>query len=375
MVCLRLGVGISLLASLCQAATVPTAQELVAKARAAQQQGDFRTAENYFRLALQSQPRSVELWNGLGVALNRQELYDQAADAFGKALALEPSIDGIRLNLGIALFRGGKLSEAAQAFERLPQQQQARELLALTYMGLQKHEQALPLLEELAPASADPSLHLALAKCYERMGRATEVEKTVARMFKVVPDGAPLHFALAEANERDSNTDGALAEYRKAAGLDPTLIGVRLRISRLLWKDRKFNEAETELEAELKNDPGSVDAKFYLASIYLYRDDNWRRATPLLKEFVRVRPNEKNGYFELGRALLKDNQVPEALRALEKAIALGPNDASSHYLLAQAYRQAGRTADASREFETLKRLRAAELEDVNKKFQAVSGKN
>lgn len=373
--CLQGFVGISVAVLLCQGETVSPPQEVLAKARTAQQQGDYPTAERYFRLALKSQPRSVELWNGLGVVLNREEHYDGAAEAFRTALRFEPSVEGIQLNLGIALFRGGKLPEAAQVFERLPNQPQARELLALTYAGLEKYDRALPLLEELAPSSTDPTLHIALAKCYERVGRKAEVEKTIARMFQVVPDSAPLHVALAEAYEQDTNLEGALAEYRKAVELDPKLAGVRVRMGRLLWKARRFDEAQPEIEAELKNDPGNADAKYYLASIYLYRDDDARRAIPLLEEFVRVRPAEKNGYFELGRALLKENRAPPAVAAFEKAAALSPDEPNLHYLLAQAYRMAGRGADAAREFDASKRLRAAQVDDLNKKFQSEPKKN
>src|SRR5260370_6360464 len=294
MLCIRWVVGISLVVSLCRAETASTPQEALAKARDAQQHGDYPAAERYFRLALKSQPESAELWNGLGVVLNCEVRYEDAVEAFRKALLLQPAVEGIQLNLGIALFRAGKLAEAVPVFERLPNQQQARELLAMTYAGLAKCEPALPLLEELAPQSADPTLHIALANCYERLGRKTDVEKTMARMFQVVPDGAPLHLALADAYDQASNLEGALVEYRKAAELDPKLPGVQFRMGRMLWKPRRFDEAQPAFEAELKNDPCNVDAKFYLASIYLYRDNDARRAVPLLQYFTRVRPNATN---------------------------------------------------------------------------------
>src|SRR5260370_22611353 len=154
---------ISIVVLHCQGETVTTPEQALANARAAQQQGDYPTAERYFRLALKSQPKSAELWNGLGVVLNRQEHYDDAAEAFRAALRLHP-FEGVELNLGIALFRGGKLAEAAQIFEGLPRLEQAQELLTLTYLGLERYDRALPLLQKLAPVSVDPTLHLALAR-------------------------------------------------------------------------------------------------------------------------------------------------------------------------------------------------------------------
>ena len=371
---LRWGLWISISIWAVQATSAQSAADLAARARTAQQSGDYVTAETCYRDALKLDSKSVALWNSLGVVLNREERYDDAAAAFQSAVQLAPSIEGLQLNLGIALFRGGKLSAAAAIFERLPNQEQARELLAMSYAGLEQFDRAVPLLEELALNSGDPAIHIALANCYERLGRKSEVERVIARMFQVVPDSAPLHAALAEAYSRDSNLDGAVAEYAKAAKLDPKMPGISLNAGRLLWKVRRFDEAEPLFEAELKINPGNADAMYYLASIYLYRDET-RRAIPLLRDFVQVRPGEKNGFFELGRALLKENRTPEAVSAFEKAAALGPNEANLHYQLAQAYRLIGKTTDAEREFETSKRLRATQLEDFNKKFQSETGKN
>ena len=371
---LRWGIWISIAVLPVQATSAQSAADLAAQARTAQESGDYLTAEKSYRDALKLDSKSVALWNSLGVMLNREERYEDAAAAFRSALQRAPSIEGLQLNLGIALFRAAKLSEAAEVFERLPNQEQARELLAMSYAGLELFDRAVPLLEALVPQNTDPTLHLALANCYERLGRKADVERVIARMFQVVPDSAPLHVALAEAYNRDSNLEGAVAEYGKAAALDPKMPGIRLSLGRLLWKVRRFDEAEPQLEAELKINPGNADAKYYLASIYLYRNET-RRAIPLLQDFVHVRPNEKNGFFELGRALLKENRNPEAVAALRRAADLGPSEPNLHYQLAQAYRLVGKSAEAEREFEISKRLRAAQLQEFNQRFQSETSKN
>jgi predicted Zn-dependent protease len=131
-----------------------------------------------------------------------------------------------------------------------------------------------------------------------------------------------------------------------------------------LWKAHRFDEAEPELQAELKIDPASVDVKYYLGTIYLYRDDA-ARAVPLLEEFVQARANEQKGFFELGRALMKTNNPARAIWALEKAAALAPGEANLHYLLAQAYRGAGRPDDARKEFDLSRRLQNEKIEKEN----------
>lgn len=344
------------------------ANDITVRARSAFESAAYPEAERLYREALKSQPDSPQIWNALGVTLNREQRFDEAAQAFRAALKLSPEVKGLQLNLGIALFRAGKLDDAARELKPVSEIEQARELLALSYAGLGQFDRALPLLERLAVTSTDPTIHIALANAYEALGRKAEVDRAMAHMFQVVPDSAPLHAALGDAYG-DSDTEKALGEYRKALDMDPSLSGVHLRMGRLLWKVRRFDEAEPLFKSELKTDPANADARYYLGTIALYRDDA-RAAIPLLHDFVQLQPRQSNGFFELGRALMKEKQVDRAIAAFERAASLAPGDANAHYQLGQAYRAAGRLGEAQRELTESKRLRSTTLDTYNQEFQS-----
>jgi Flp pilus assembly protein TadD len=348
--------------------------DIFSEARTAQGNGNWAQAERLYRQVLESNPNSAETWNALGVVLNREERFQDAAAAFQKAVQFAPQVEGLKLNLGIALFRANQFSEAAKQLEKVQSQPQARQLLALALVETGDYNRAIGLLRELTRDSDDVSLHLALATAYTRVHRNADSEAAIAHMLSVVPDTAALHVALAKAYEQSFDAEHALAEYRKAAHNDPALQGVHLETGRLLWKDRKFDEAEPEFYAELKNNPAAIEAKYYLGAIYLYRGDT-ARAVPLLKEFVDAKPGEKNGQVELGRALLKENRYSEAISSFQKALALGPEDPNVHYLLGQAYRSAGRQQPADKEFEISRRLRANQLEVTNRDLKVEREKN
>src|SRR5215218_1609309 len=74
--------------------------------------------------------------NNLGVALLEQFKYKEAADAFKRALQLEPSLAVARINLGIALFNAPDLPAAQRelqaAITLLPSVPQPPYLLGLS---------------------------------------------------------------------------------------------------------------------------------------------------------------------------------------------------------------------------------------------------
>jgi Flp pilus assembly protein TadD len=60
----------------------------------------------------------------------------------------------------------------------------------------------------------------------------------------------------------------------------------------------------------------------------------------------------------MGKVLEKKGETELAIRALQRALAMDPNNPVPHHLLGQAYRDLGRSEDAERELKL-----AAQLED------------
>jgi len=59
-----------------------------------------------------------------------------------------------------------------------------------------------------------------------------------------------------------------------------------------------------------------------------------------------------------GKSAAKKREPALAVRSLQRAIAMDPNNAISHHLLGQAYRDLGRTEDAERELKIAEQMQA-----------------
>ena len=128
--------------SACQAAAAADGQRQAAFAL--EQQGNNPEAETAWRAVLQGHPADAEAYAHLGFLEARQERYTEAVPLYRKALALNPAMPGLRLNLGLSLFKSGALKEAIQAFTPLlksqspssPEAQRLTALIGLAHYGL-----------------------------------------------------------------------------------------------------------------------------------------------------------------------------------------------------------------------------------------------
>ena len=105
------------LSPLAQLAQAPAHSDIQREtAYAFEQRGDVAQAQVAWQAILKAHPRDAEANAHLGLLHARLEQYDQAVSFYNKALAADPDMPGLKLNLGLALFKGGKLKEAGEVF-------------------------------------------------------------------------------------------------------------------------------------------------------------------------------------------------------------------------------------------------------------------
>jgi tetratricopeptide (TPR) repeat protein len=80
----------------------------------------------------------------------------------------------------------------------------------------------------------------------------------------------------------------------------------------------------------------------------LLKQGDYQKAFDAGAEAAQKNPRDARNFFLTGKAVLQLERPDVSLKWLEQAIALDPSYPEPHYLLSQAYRRLGRTADAER---------------------------
>jgi tetratricopeptide (TPR) repeat protein len=172
------------------------------------------------------------------------------------------------------------------------------------------------------------------------------------------------------------NFDGALVEYKKAVDLAPQQSGTHYKLGNAYWQLDDWADATEQFQAELINDPGNCNARWKLGDILLEQHMRPEEALDDINKALQICPSLKEAVPGRATAFIRLNRYEDAVPDLKTAIKGDPNEPRLHFMLAQAYRGLGRTADASAEMATFGKLeenaRAAEAKHAEEVMQQKS---
>ena len=108
--------------------------------------------------------------------------------------------------------------------------------------------------------------------------------------------------------------------FEIALRLRPDDAATRYNYAVALGRTRHFDEAQRELEASLRADPGLADAHELLGDLLMAKGEA-QAALPHYREAVRIQPESGRAHLGLGSALAATGDVTGALPHLQKAAA------------------------------------------------------
>jgi len=351
--------------SMGQSATAPEHQRKTALAL--EQAGKNPEAETAWRALLKTHPSSPEPYAHLGLLEARQERYKEAVPLYRKALALDPKFPGLRLNLGLALFKAGEMKEAIQTFQPLlksqppssPEAQRLTVLLGMAHYGLGEFNEAASYLKK-ASANDPGNLGLRLSLAHSCMWTKQYqcVMDTYHEILLLNAESAEADMLAGEALDELKDHDGAIKQFRAAVQANPKEPDVHFGLGYLLWTQRQYPEAATEFQAELANNPDHTQAFTYLGDAQM-RMDHPEAAVAMLEKVEHMEPELFLPHLDLGILFTDAGRQQDALRELNEAAKLKPDEVDPHWRLGRLYRAMGKKDEAKAEFDKASRITKA----------------
>ncbi len=344
-----------------------------------EQQGRTAEAESAWQTVAREHPSSPEPLAHLGLLEARQEHYPEAIRFYRKAMDLNPVMPGLRLNLGLALFKNGDYKQTIQTLEPLlkaqPDDQRLTVLTGMSHYGLGEYAAANPYLKRAADRdSQNLTLLLTLAHSCLFSKQYQCVLDEFRQIVSLNAESAEADMLVGEALDEMKDPEGAMREFRAAVQANPKEPNVHFGLGYLLWTKGQHPEAAKEFQAEIDNDPQHLQAMLYLADseMQMNRADD---ARPSLEKLVKMSPDNAMAHLDLGIVYAEQGRKQDALAELQIAIKIAPDNVNARWRLGRLYRSMGMTAEAKAEFDKASSLNKAEDERLLKVMSTIPGSN
>jgi tetratricopeptide (TPR) repeat protein len=365
----------------------------------------FRLGHQYLDLSARLAFRGARLYKDsawghrfLGDLLFQRDRWDDAAQEYLKALAIDQKQSGLHTSLGEAYLHSGKLAEAETEFHRELQFDSRNELAWLGLANLQLVKgQAVAALESVGKVWEISPEFLKVPQEFPSIELTQQAAKASIAQVLNGPEGAARHFLLAGLYAATGENALSTSEWKAfqndfsrwqnalnpSANQDPCKAhlysqcmdllknnkqltsSAQLLVAKIHFAFRQYEPAATALAQVRRDASENAEASYWLERTYqaLGGDayarlensvpNSWRthqlRAEGYanrrdldnaIREYqlaLQLRPAEAELHEALGEFYLDNHSDGEALRELEKAVSLDPSRTKALYLLGRLY--------------------------------------
>lgn len=279
------------------------------------------------------------LW---GTHAENNKRYDEAEEAFEKALICDPDSSHILRRLPILLIKMDKPDDAAEwlqtLIQKFPEDTQDRLLLARLAIQSDDIKKAIHLYTELIKLNPDDeTMHLRLGALYSDENRYRDAEQAFHRALKINHESLFAHLYLARLALLTKDTEMAVSWYEKALAINWS-VDLALELAELYGMQKKYRAVEQQYRTILIHQPDNHRAGLGLVHALLLQNKE-EEALQVLAGLRKKSDDPDQIDIITVRIFLRSGKLEEAAALLEPIVSRLETPESLYMLAVIRYQQ------------------------------------
>jgi len=318
------------------------------------QQGHLEEAKTSLLSKLESDPKSVEGYNLLGILDSNLQDFTGAQTAFQHALQLDPASTRTHNNLGNAYVELKKLDLAEKEFRSVlrldPKNAEGNYNLGLLLLAKGSPTDAILHFERVKPASTATDLNL--VRAYFAAKRTADALHKANQISNENKNDLQVHFSLGLMLASEKQYKPAQLELEIADALAPGTYEILYNLGMTLLRGGDFPKSELIVNRALKLKPDFPEALYLLAQIES-AESRPLDALDLLVRAHKIEPDNIEVIYLMAQISISQNYFEDAIPLLESGIKLAPKRPDLLATLGESYFMAGKVDKAIDNFTKL----------------------
>lgn len=288
------------------------------------------------------------LW---GKSAELQNKYNEALEAYQKALVCDRRAFHVMRNLAVLLIKIGKHQQAVvwvnKMIEQNPTDIHSRSLLANLYISMGKIDEAAKVYQEILDDEPENlNILLMLGSLYAGNRQYSEARDILEKLVKLDPGSYAGHYYLAKLYQELRFFEKSIEAYEKALELNWSVM-LSFDAAALHEYQGQHDKAIRLYHRILAENETNERARALLANTYL-RKGEIEQALNELEELRKFSDDPKKVNFTIGRILLDEKRFDEAIALFSRILKDNPDMEGARSMLIMAHYQKADVATAKK---------------------------
>jgi tetratricopeptide (TPR) repeat protein len=257
----------------------------------------------------------------------RVRVYQSTLSIWSDAVAKRPASQHAHYGLAMSYVELGRHEQALAHFQQAVQLAPSPELwcnIAMMQLELKRPDEALRALEQAQAMDIKyPAAHSQIALLLTKVGQWDQAQRQYRLALERMPGHALTHNNFGAMLRQQGRVEEAIEQFQRAAAADPGRALYRFNLGLALRDANRLPEARAAFEQALKLSGPDAATHFQLASLLAQAGD-LPGAAAQYQRVLALDPRHAQAHNNLGAVLARQGRLAEAVGHFEQAVELDP---------------------------------------------------